>query len=62
MEFSKQPPNFKINIFDDEKNERIDGRFVPAMTDSEVVNLIETEENVNTKRKTLYDIILSSSF
>ena len=26
------------------------------MTDSEVDNLIETEENANTKRKTLYDI------
>ena len=49
MEFSNQLPNFDINIFDDEQNERIDGRFVP-MTDSEVDNLIETEENANTKR------------
>ena len=49
MEFSNQLPNFDINIFDGEQNERIDGRFVP-MTDSEVDNLIETEENANTKR------------
>ena len=55
MKFSNELPNFDINIFDDEQNERIDGRFVP-MTDSEVDNLIETEENANTKRKTLYDI------
>ena len=54
MKFSNELPNFDINIFDDEQNERIDGRFVP-MTDSEVDNLIKTEENANTKRKTLYD-------
>ena len=51
MEFSKQLPNFDISIF--KQNERIDGRFVP-MTDSEVGNLIESEEFANTKRKTLY--------
>ena len=39
----------------------IDGRFVP-MTDSEVDNLIETEENANTKRKTLYDINFLKQF
>ena len=50
MEFSNQLPNFDINIFDDEQNERIDGRFVP-MTDSEVDNLIETQENANTQEK-----------
>ena len=61
MEFSNQLPNFDINIFDDEQNERIDGRFVP-MTDSEVDNLIETEENANTKRKTLYDINFVKQF
>ena len=61
MEFSNQLPNFDINIFDDEQNERIDGRFVP-MTDSEVNNLIETEENANTKRKTLYDINFFKQF
>ena len=55
MKFSNEPPNFDITIFDDERNERIDGRFVP-MTDSEVDNLIETEEFANTKRKTLYDL------
>ena len=61
MEFSNQLPNFDINIFDDEQNEMIDGRFVP-MTDSEVDNLIETEENANTKRKTLYDINFVKQF
>ena len=61
MEFSNQLPNFDINIFDDEQNERIDGRFAP-MTDSEVDNLIETEENANTKRKTLYDINFVKQF
>ena len=61
MEFSNQLPNFDINIFDDEQNERTDGRFVP-MTDSEVDNLIETEENANTKRKTLYDINFVKQF
>ena len=55
MKFSNELPNFDINIFDDEQNERIDGRFVP-MKDSEVDNLIKTEENANIKRKTLYDI------
>ena len=55
MEFSNQLPNFDINIFDDEQNERIDGRFVP-MTDSEVM------ENANTKRKTLYDINFVKQF
>ena len=59
MEFSKQLPNFDISIF--KQNERIDGRFVP-MTDSEVDNLIETEENANTKRKTLYDINFVKQF
>ena len=29
IEFSNQLPNFDINIFDDEQNERIDGKFVP---------------------------------
>ena len=53
MGFSKQLPNFDISIF--KQNERIDGRFVP-MTDSEVDNLIESEEFANTKRKTLYDL------
>ena len=61
MEFSNQLPNFDINIFDDEQNERIDGRFVP-MTDSEVDNLIKTEENANIKRKTLYDINFFKQF
>ena len=61
MEFSNQLPNFDINICDDEQNERIDGRFVP-MTDREVDNLIETEENANTKRKTLYDINFVKQF
>ena len=51
-EFSNQLPYFDINVFDDERNERIDGRFVP-MTDSEVDNLIETAENANTKNKRL---------
>ena len=51
MEFSNRLLNLDINIFDEEKNERIDGRLV-QMTDSEVDNLIETEENSNTKRKT----------
>ena len=32
------------------------------MTDSEVDNLIETEENANTKRKTLYDINFVKQF
>ena len=61
MKFSNELPNFDINIFDDEQNERIDGRFVP-MTDSEVDNLIETEENANTKRKTLYNINFVKQF
>ena len=61
MEFSNQLPNFDINIFDDEENERIDGKFVP-MTDSGVDNLIETEENAKTKRKTLYDINFVKQF
>ena len=61
MKFSNELPNFDINIFDDEQNERIDGRFVP-MTDSEVDNLIKTEENANIKRKTLYDINFFKQF
>ena len=55
MEFPNQLPNFDINIFDDEQNERIDGRFVP-MTDSEV------KEDANTKRNTLYDINFVKQF
>ena len=55
MEFSNQLPNIDINIFDDEQNERIDGRFVP-MTDSEV------KEDANTKRNTLYDINFVKQF
>ena len=55
MEFSNQLPNFDINIFNDEQNERIDGRFVP-MTDSEV------KEDANTKRNTLYDINFVKQF
>ena len=43
MKFSNELPNFDINIFDDEQDERIYGGFVP-MTNSEVDNLIETEE------------------
>ena len=61
MKFSNELPNFDITIFDDERNERIDGRFVP-MTDSEVDNLIETEEFANTKRKTLYDLNFVKQF
>ena len=48
--FSNELPKFDKNIFDDQQNERIVGRFV-AMTDSEVDNLIETEGNANTKSK-----------
>ena len=59
MKFSNELPNFDINIFDDQ--ERIDVRFVP-MTDSEVDNLIKTEENASTKRKTLYDINFVKQF
>ena len=59
--FSNQLPNFDINIFDDVQNEGIDGRFVP-MTDSEVINLIKTEENAHTKRKTLYYINFVKQF
>ena len=55
-----QLPNFDIKIFDDEQNERIDGKFVP-MTDSEVDSLTETEENANTKRKALCDYRGNSS-
>ena len=55
MEFSNQLPNFDIIIFNDEQNERIDGRFVP-MTDSEV------KEDGNTKRNTLYDINFVKQF
>ena len=61
MEFSNQLPDFDINIFHEEQNERIDGRFVP-MADRGVDNLIETEENANTKRKTLYDINFVKQF
>ena len=61
MKFSNELPNFDINIFDDQQNERIDVRFVP-MTDSEVDNLIKTEENANSKRKTLYDINFVKQF
>ena len=57
MEFSNQLPNFDMNIFDGEPNEGIDGRFVP-MTDSEVDNLIQTEENANTKTKRLVQEIV----
>ena len=49
-EFSTQPPYFDISVFDHERNERINGRFVP-MTDSEVDNLIETEGNAHTKKE-----------
>ena len=55
MEFPNQLPNFDINIFDDEQNERINGRFVP-MTDSEV------KGDANTKRNTLYDINFVKQF
>ena len=48
MEFSNQLPN----LDNDEQNDRIDGRFV-LMTDSEVDNLIEREENANLKNKRL---------
>ena len=61
MEFSNQQFNLDINMFDDELNERIDGRLV-QMTDSEVDNLIKTEENSNTKRKTLCDINFGKQF
>ena len=61
MEFSSQLLNLDINIFDDEQNQSIDGRFV-QMTDSEVDNLIEKEENSNTKRKILYDINFVEQF
>ena len=61
MKFSNQLLNFDIKIFDYEQNERIDARFVP-MTDSEVDNLIETEENANTKGKTLYEINFVKQF
>ena len=61
IKFSNELPNFDINIFDDQQNERIGVRFV-LMTDSEVDNLIKTEENANTKRKTLYDINFVKQF
>ena len=61
IKFSNELPNFDINIFDDQQNERIGVRFVP-MTDSEVDNLIKAEENANTKRKTLYDINFVKQF
>ena len=61
MAFSDQLPNFAIDIFDDKQNKRIDGRFVP-MTDSEVDNFIEMEENANTKRKTLFHINFVKQF
>ena len=48
-------------FFDDERNERIDGRFVP-MTDSVVDNLIETDENAHTKKERLVHEILVSVF
>ena len=51
MEFSNKLPNVIIDIFNDEQNERIDGRFVP-MTDSEVDYLIATRENAITQRIT----------
>ena len=61
IKFSNELPNFDINIFDDQQNERIGVRFVP-MTDSEVDNLIKAEENANTNRKTLYDINFVEQF
>ena len=39
----------------------MEGRFVPVI-DGDVDKLIETEENGNTKRKTLYDINLIKQF
>ena len=57
MEFSNEVPNFDLSFLDEEQNERSDGRFVPV-TDSDVDKLIETEENANTERKTLYNINL----
>lgn len=45
-------PNFDINIFDNEQNEKSDGRFFP-MTDSEVFNLIETEKMPTQRKKEL---------
>ena len=59
VKFSNQLPNFDISIF--KQNERTDRRFVP-MTDSEVDNLIESEEFANTKRKTLYDLNFVKQF
>ena len=61
MEFSNQVSNFDLSFLDEEQNERTDGRFVP-LTDSDVDKYIETEENANTKRKTLYDINLVKKF
>ena len=52
MGFSNKLPNVIIDIFNDEQNERIDGRFVP-MTDSEVDYLIATRENANLKNNRL---------
>ena len=48
MEFSNKLPNFNINIFDEERNKIINGRFVP-MTDSEVDYLSDTEKNAKEK-------------
>jgi len=61
MEFSNQVSNFHLSFLDKEQNERTDGRFVPA-SGSDVDKLIETEENANTKKKTLYDINLVKQF
>ena len=57
MEFSNQLPNFDKNIFNNKQNKRIVARFLP-MRDSKVDNLIETEENANTKNKRLVQEIV----
>ena len=53
IKFSNELPNFDINIFDDQQNERIGVRFVP-ITDSEV----EFDQN----GRKLYDINFVKQF
>ena len=50
IKFSNELPNFDINIFDDQQNERIGVRFVP-MTDSEVHNFDQSGGKCKHKEK-----------
>ena len=58
-DFVDEVPNFQIDIFSE--REEHPGRFA-EVSESDVENFIEGEENANTKRKTFYDLKLVKKF